>query len=197
LQSGNMTTESRKSPTFRRTMRRLTLSSLSGTPELSETNLYDAIIFTLGQMRPVSGRKAIVLISSGIDTLSKAGYDDLLRTAENSDTPIYVVSLAPVLSPFVEMEHATLLARIDWNKAQNQLQEMARASAGRAYAPENMIDLSATYDDRMENLKVRYVITYRSSSDGDLSIPRTVRVELVNPSNGEPLEIVDSNGKTI
>jgi hypothetical protein len=107
LQSGNMTTESRKSPTFRRTMRRLTLSSLSGTPELSETNLYDAIIFTLGQMRPVSGRKAIVLISSGIDTLSKAGYDDLLRTAENSDTPIYVVSLVPVLSPFVEMEHAT------------------------------------------------------------------------------------------
>jgi hypothetical protein len=28
-----------------------------GTPELSETNLYDAIIFTLGQMRPVTGRK--------------------------------------------------------------------------------------------------------------------------------------------
>jgi Ca-activated chloride channel family protein len=84
-----------------------TFSLKLGTPELSETNLYDAIIFTLGQMRPVSGRKAIVLISSGIDTLSKAGYDDLLRTAENSDTPIYVVSLAPVLSPFVEMEHAT------------------------------------------------------------------------------------------
>jgi hypothetical protein len=82
-------------------------------------------------------------------------------------------------------------------RRKNQLQEIARASGGRAYAPENMIDLSATYDDRMENLKVRYVITYRSSNDGDLSIPRTVRVELVNPSNGEPLEIVDSNGKTI
>jgi hypothetical protein len=46
---------------------------------------------------------------------------------------------------------ATPLARIDWSKAQNQLQEIARASGGRAY--ENMIDLSATYDDRMENLK--------------------------------------------
>jgi hypothetical protein len=82
-------------------------------------------------------------------------------------------------------------------KAQNPVQEIARASGGRAYAPENMIDLSATYDDIMEDLKVRYVMTYRSSSDGDLSLPRTVRVELVNPSNGEPLEIVDSNGKTI
>jgi hypothetical protein len=48
----------------------------------------------------------------------------------------------------------------------------------------------------MENLKLRYVITSRSS-DGDLSLPRIARVELVNPGNGEPLEIVDSNGKTI
>jgi hypothetical protein len=54
-------------------------------------------------------------------------------------------------------------------KAQNPLQEIARASGGRAYAPENMIDLSATYDDKVEDLKVRYVITYRSSSDGDLA----------------------------
>lgn len=87
--------------------------------------------------------------------------------------------------------------RIDWSEAQNQLQEIARASGGRAYAPENRIDLSATYDDMMENLKLRYVITCRSSSDGDLSLPRIARVELVNPGNGEPLEIVDSNGKII
>jgi hypothetical protein len=95
------------------------------------------------------------------------------------------------------MEHTTPLARIHWSKAQNQLEEIVRASRGRSYAPENMIDLSATYDDMTENHKVRYVITYRSSTDPDLSLPRTVRVELVNPSNGEPLEIVDSNGKTI
>lgn len=197
LQSGNMTTESRKSPTFRRTMRRSTPSSLSWYSRAVGDESIRRYYLHPGADATRDGRKAIVLISSGIDTLSKAGYDDLLRTAENSDTPIYLVSLAPVLSPFVEMEHATPLARIDWSKAQNQLQEIARASGGRAYAPENMIDLSATYDDMMENLKVRYVITYRSSSDGDLSIPRTVRVELVNPSNGEPLEIVDSNGKTI
>src|SRR5580692_10399645 len=32
-----------------------------GTPAVSETNLYDAIIATVAEMRPVRGRKAIVL----------------------------------------------------------------------------------------------------------------------------------------
>jgi hypothetical protein len=48
----------------------------------------------------------------------------------------------------------------------------------------------------MENLKVRYVITYRSSNS-DASVPRTVRVELVNPVDGKPLRIVDENGVVV
>jgi len=45
----------------------------------------------------------------------------------------------------------------------------------------------------MENLKVRYVITYRSSTE-EMNLPGTVRVDLVNPTTGKPLQIVDSNG---
>jgi hypothetical protein len=41
-------------------------------PTVSETNLYDALIFALKRMRPVAGRKAIILLSSGVDTFSKA-----------------------------------------------------------------------------------------------------------------------------
>jgi hypothetical protein len=112
-------------------------------------------------MRPLTGRKAMVLISSGIDTFSKASYDDLLRTAENSASPIYVVSPAPVLSHLSKWNTQLRSRELTGARRKTQLQEIARASGGRAYAPENMID------------------------------------QLVNPSNGEPLEIVDSNGKTI
>jgi VWFA-related protein len=169
-----------------------------GTPEFSETNLYDAIIFTLGQMRPVKGRKAIILISSGIDTASKASFDDVLTTARNGDTPIYVISVTRVLHQIVQMQAPTEpLARIDWQKAEKELEEIANASGGRAYTPESTIDLSATYDDLIENLKVRYVLTYRSSNNLDLNTPRNVRIELVDPRTGGPLHIVDTSGKTI
>jgi hypothetical protein len=65
------------------------------------------------------------------------------------------------------------------------------------YSPQNTYDLAGIYDDLMENLRVRYVITYKSTGGGDPSAARTVRVELVNPTTGGPLEIVDANGKVI
>jgi VWFA-related protein len=169
-----------------------------GSPEFSETNLYDALIYVLEQMKPVKSRKGLILISSGVDTFSKAKYEDALKAAQDSDTPIYVISLAPQLRRLVEMDESKgPLAHIDWSRIDKQLQEIARASGGRAYSPETTIDLSATYDDIMENLRVRYVITYRSSNDLDLNSRRTVRVELVDPRTGGPLKIVDESGRTI
>lgn len=169
-----------------------------GTPEFSETNLYDALIYLVEQMKSVQGRKAIVLISSGVDTFSKSKYEDALSAARDSDTPIYVISLAPVLRYLIEAHGASgPLARVDWNSADRELQEIARASGGRAYSPESTIDLSSVYDDMMENLRVRYVITYRSSNDLDLNSPRSVRVELVDSKTGGPLQITDERGRTI
>jgi hypothetical protein len=49
----------------------------------------------------------------------------------------------------------------------------------------------------LENLKVRYVITYTSSGNLDLNSPRTVRVELIDPKTGGPLQIIDPSGKAV
>jgi VWFA-related protein len=169
-----------------------------GTPEFSETNFYDALIYVVEQMRSVQGRKAIVLISSGVDTFSKSKYEDALRAARESGTPIYVISLVPVLRYLIEPQGATgPLTRVDWNSADRGLQEIATMSGGRAYSPETTIDLSSMYDDMMENLRLRYVITYQSSSDLDLNSPRTVRVELIDSKTGGPLQITDESGRPI
>ena len=80
-----------------------------GTPEVSETNLYDAILATVAEMRPVRGRKAIVLITSGIDTFSKAHYEDARKAAEESDSPIYVISLTQVLRHIMQMQDRPLV----------------------------------------------------------------------------------------
>jgi len=166
-----------------------------GTPAVSETNLYDAIIATVAEMRPVRGRKAIVLITSGIDTFSRAHYEDARKAAEESDSPIYVLSLTQVLRRILQMQDRPLVT-IDWNQVEHQLQETARVSGGRAYTPLDTSQLSPVYDDVMENLKVRYVITYKSNN-GDANSPRTVRVELVDTQTGGPLVIRDANGRIV
>jgi hypothetical protein len=65
------------------------------------------------------------------------------------------------------------------------------------YSESSIFDLTGVYDDLMENLRVRYVISYRSTSSGSLDAARTVRVELVDPKTNGPLEIIDANGKVI
>lgn len=55
------------------------------------TRLYDAVDAVLKQqLRTISGRKAVVLFTDGVDTTSRrASYDSTLRQAEESDAPIY------------------------------------------------------------------------------------------------------------
>lgn len=65
------------------------------------------------------------------------------------------------------------------------------------YTENGILDLTGVYDDLMENVRVRYVISYRSTGGSPLDAARTVRVELVDPKTNGPLEIVDANGKVI
>ena len=167
-------------------------------PSVSEANLYDAVVSMLARMREMDGRKAVILLSSGVDTFSKVPLDEVVKRAAVSDTPIYAISFGQMLQRATDVLGAAApSARIDWNRAERDLGEIARASGGRLYSPTTSVDLAGIYDDVMENLKVRYVITYKSSATGNLNSSRTVRVELVNPKTGTPIQIVDARGKTI
>jgi hypothetical protein len=56
-------------------------------PDVSETNLYDAVVFALKNIDPVQGRKAIILFSTGLDTFSKGTYEHALAAAGKGEHP--------------------------------------------------------------------------------------------------------------
>jgi VWFA-related protein len=166
--------------------------------DFSETNLYDAVLATLGRMREVPGRKAIILVSSGVDTFSEADFQQVLQAAQTSGSPIYAISLARVMQREAQIAgSAAPFAHIDWNEAERKLEQLANASGGRAYLLESDLQIPAIYDDIMENLRLRYLITYVSSNKATSGPPREIRVELIDPKTGAPLKIRDSSGKTI
>ena len=166
------------------------------TPGFSEANFYDALLATLQQMKTVAGRKAVIVLSSGVDTFSKASYDDVLKAAETCATPVYAINLGPALRAEAEsLSNSGPHAQIDWNRAAIALQQIAEKSGGRVYSPESTFDLSGIYDNIMQNLRVRYVITYKSApSPGDQRAETTVEVKLIDPKTGAPLEATP-NGK--
>jgi VWFA-related protein len=62
-------------------------------PAFSESNLYDALTDTADRMSGIEGRKAIILISSGIDTFSKKNYGEARKILQESGVPVYPIGL--------------------------------------------------------------------------------------------------------
>ena len=167
-------------------------------PASSQTKLFDALVFAAKRIRPVPGRKGIILISSGVDTFSKATFTDALNSVGECGAPVYAIGLGIVIQDLAKLAPPERpFAKVDWQAANDRLMKIARESGGRAYFPPNTIDLSPIFSDILENLKVRYVIAYKSSTQAPLTAPRQVRVDLVDPKTGGALPIVDANGKKI
>lgn len=170
-----------------------------GTPSFSEANLYDALLGTLNRVRAVEGdRKAVIVISDGLDTFSKASRDQVLQSAREGGIPIYSIGLERITQRETAVYGTTApFARINWNDAEKFLEDLAKVSGGRAYVLETETTVAAVYDDIMENLRLRYVVTYVSSNPATSGPPRQIRVELIDPKTGQALKIHDSNGKII
>jgi VWFA-related protein len=169
-----------------------------GVPDSSETNFYDALVSTSETMKSVIGRKALIVITSGVDTFSKAKYDDALNAVRASLAPVYIINLGLDLRDAAKgYANAGPYAHLDWKKIEGQLGAISRVSGGRLYTPSSSSDLTGVYDDLMESLRVRYVISYRCTGNAPLDTARTVRVELVDPETNGPLEIIDAAGKVI
>jgi Ca-activated chloride channel homolog len=168
------------------------------TPPASETNLYDALIETVTRMKSMPGRKAVLLVSSGLDTFSRHSFKEVLETVRSADVAIYVINLGPALRDDLSLsDHSGFHAAFDWKRADTELGQIASASGGRVYSPHSLYGLTGPLDDLMENLRVRYVITYRSGIDAHSTAPRSVRVELVEAKTGKTLKIMDADGHPV
>jgi VWFA-related protein len=151
------------------------------------------LIALLDRMRAVEGRKAILLASSGIDTFSRASFEDVLAAADRSRTPVYTIDLSGVVTQLVD---SGPLARFNWVRAREQLRTLARSTGGRAYERASVVDAVTIYDDVMEHLRIRYVITYVPDGPALEGARHAVRVELIDRS-GAPLRIVDAAGRSV
>jgi VWFA-related protein len=164
-------------------------------PVYSEANLYDALVDVLNRTAAVPGRKAVLLISTGVDTFSHANFDAVQAQAERSKTPVYVIGLSDTVLSTLGAEGP--VGRIDWKRINEQLKTLSKVSGGRAYLRSATLDIRAIYDDIMEHLRVRYVLKYVSAGPDTPESARSIRVVLVNPRTGTPLRVVDRTGKTI
>ncbi|MGH9326639.1 MAG: VWA domain-containing protein [Terriglobia bacterium] len=160
-------------------------------PGFSETDLYDALAFTINRMKNIKGRKAILAIVSGYDTFSKLTYDQMLKIAKSSTTPIYPVSILEWLA--VRMPNGY---NINYWQARNGLSYIAKYSGGEAYFPRFEGALPGIYRQIAEQLRSQYSLGFVPSDPEKNGKYHKLKVQLMD-AQGNPLRIMNQKGKTV
>lgn len=167
-------------------------------PAFSESNLFDAVTDTADRMSGIEGRKAIVLLSSGIDTFSKITYDQCRKSLQQSGVPIYAIGLMQTIRELYDSYGMMgAIQRMDFLQADNEMRTFARETGGQAFFPRFEGEMPAIFQAIQQALRNQYVLTYQPSNTKHDGTFRKIKVELVNPATNEPLPIKDQKGKPI
>jgi Ca-activated chloride channel family protein len=167
-------------------------------PAFSEANMFDALTDTAQRMQDIEGRKAILLLSSGVDTFSKLNYGEARKAIQNAGVPIYAVGLMQAYRDIIYGAGALSdSANMTFLQADNQLRTFTKESGGIAYFPHFEGQMPEIYRDISEVLRSQYVLTYTPSNTARDGKFRKIKVELVNPENNQPLRINDEKGKPV
>ncbi len=164
----------------------------------SESNLYDAITDTAERMSEIEGRKAMVVIASGIDTFSRQTFDQARKKIQTAGVPMYAIGIMQALREMVDARGGMgAIQRLDFLQADNQMRTFAKESGGMSFFPRFFGEFPSIYGAIHQAMRNQYSLTFAPTNQAKDGKFRKLRVELINPQTNEPLRIVDEKNKPI
>lgn len=146
-------------------------------PPEGTTAIWDAVAMTSVNVlanAPGLRRRAIILLSDGIDTASRLMMKEAINRSLAAETVIYSIGIGSKRDG------------ID----RDALKELAQRTGGRAFFPDKKFDLNAAFDEIERELRTQYLIAYSSTNKKRDGSYRKITIELVNPElKKEKLEI--------
>jgi len=166
-------------------------------PAWSEANLFDAVTDTADRMSGIEGRKAILLISSGIDTFSKITFDKTRKILQEAGVPIYGIGLMQTLRMMMESRgRMGNIQEMDFLQADNQMRTFASETGGMAFFPRFEGEFGGIFQQIHQALRNQYVLTYSPSNKAHDGTYRKIKVQLVD-HDGNPVALKDEKGKPV
>jgi VWFA-related protein len=157
-------------------------------PNFSEADLFDAVLETLDQLRDVHGRKAILLLATGLDTFSHHTLDQTYKVVKETDTTIFCVGMG---------EEIDLYSRgatpIGYLQAKNELTTFADMTGGYAWFPRFAGEAPSIFNSVAAFLRSQYTLAFSPSTPQDGRFHK-LKVEVVD-DQGNPLQVENRKGK--
>lgn len=142
-------------------------------PEGGNTALRDAIAFSLKALASSNGRSAVVLLTDGIDTVSRTEPAALDRAVQSTAVTIY-----PVAYPAVVVGEGP-----DPEQAVKALDRLAQVTGGRLFKLPNEMALPRVLDEIVAELRSQYVLGFTPDGKGAPGRMRKLSVKV--PGRGK------------
>jgi VWFA-related protein len=175
---------------------------------MGDLNFYDSVSAALDWITPTTSKKALVLLTTGLDSSSPARWDALVQKLRGQDAIIFSVALGGSLrrgpdrkskvkkgSPKPESQDHEESSRLDtaqeFARADSVLRSLATLTGGRAYFPESEKDFVPIYREIASTLRHQYVLGIAPIRDGQLHALTVQVVQSSGQPGGSPLKTTD------
>jgi VWFA-related protein len=162
-------------------------------PGFSESNVFDAILDTVDRLKDVKGKKAILLLATGVDTFSKHTLDQTIKQLRQTDVSIFAVGLDKPYTNFLDSRGA-FGSHLNYLQGENQLRTFAQMTGGFAWFPQFDGEIPGIFHEVASFLRNQYSISYSPTNRARDGKFRKLKLELVGP-DGNPLTVLDQKGK--
>jgi len=180
------------------------LAALGGvqyTIGMGDLNFYDSVSGVLDWLGPATGKRALVLLTTGLDSSAPARWDALVRRLRTDDVVIFSVALGGSLrgrpsakpksrpttgaSGGQETGVTPESSAEGFANADRALQELATVTGGRAYFPKSEQDFVPMYHEIATTLRNQYLIGIAPAHDGQF---HSLSVQVLD-ATGEPVSL--------
>lgn len=143
---------------------------LPATPPEGSTAIWDAVALTSNNVLTRSTgqrRRAIILLTDGIDTTSRLSLKQAVNSALAAETVVYTIGIGN--------------SRLE-GVYRDPLREIAERTGGRAFFPDKKFDLNAAFAEIERELRTQYLVAYSSTNKKRDGAYRKITIEITNPT---------------
>jgi len=131
---------------------------------MAQLNLFDSLATALDWLFPIPGRKAVVLLTTGLDTSALGRWDGLVEKLRTSDVVVFPIALGGELRTFKKNKKKSPTLEDDtglsFEQANLVLETMAQITGGRAYFPARASDFATIYRQMATALRHQYTLGF-------------------------------------
>jgi len=149
----------------------------------SATALYDALYLGSRALAKRRGRKVMVVITDGGDTVSKVDYRDAVRAAQEAEAIVYSLIVVPVEASAgrdTGGEHALI--------------QLSEDTGGKYYYASSLAQLDSAFKLISDELRTQYLLAYYPSQRTSNSEFRRLRVNVSGPPQSAEFKVRHRTG---